>query len=177
MILYFFCAVCFLFLGCSRHHNAHRSPLRKPSCTLPTLVVSDRSGIPYTRTSSTYQKYPIFTVFDYNFFIEHQLPTSPITYADSSGTVPYDILNTILERVVDAITHKKKSIPGCTVIRDRNFNYHTGCGLLILKINQHPFVIKLFRETAESFINPYGKGLTPITFFFMAGGPTGILQD
>lgn len=171
MTVRLFCIICIFLVGCGRHHNAHRSPLRKATYNLPTLVVSNNNHTEYyARTSSAYKEYPIFTVFDKAFFIDHLLPTTGIQCTNTNVTIPHEVLNTLLENVVDAVIHNKKVFPECTIIRDANFNYHTGCGLLILKTNNYPLVIKLFRETAESFVNPYGKGLEPVTFFFMSGG-------
>jgi len=162
----------FLLSGCGHHFNNSRSPLRKPTYHVPTLVISDaESSVPYARTSNYYKRYPIFTAFDQQFFTEHLLPCEGIY--SSNGThehIAHEYIDQTMHQILAAVRAHEHTFPGCTIIRDANFNYSTGCGLLILKCNQYPFVIKLFKENAESFIQPFSKGFEPSTFFFMAGG-------
>ena len=80
------------------------------------------------------------------------------------------VLDQKINAIITAVMEDSRPLPGCTILRDSNFNYKTKCGLLIVKLDTYPFVVKLFRETAESFVQPLTKGLEPASSFFMAGG-------
>lgn len=161
----------FIITGCGRHYTTHRSPLRKPTYHEPTIVVSD-STTPhsYARTSSHYKKNPIFTIFDYQFFRTHMIPQAGITDQHDHPMISKDALNNILNEIFNGLIERQSPLPHCTIMHDANFNYTTLCGLIMLKLNDYPLVIKLFRETAESFVSPFTKGFEPTTFFFMSGG-------
>ncbi len=157
--------------GCGRHYTTHRSPLRRPSHQTPTLVVSDdctRSS--YARSSSHYKKHPIFTIFDYRFFLDHHVPAEGIPHPDGSCMVSKTTIDSLIYEIVTALKEGCPLEPYCTIIRDANFNYTTLCGLIMVKLNNYPLIVKLFRETPESFVSPFSKGFEPTTFFFMSGG-------
>ncbi len=157
-------------MGCGRHYNTHRSPLRKPTYQMPTIVVSDdKTPHSYARTSNHYKREPIFTVFERQFFDEHQLPSTGITDVNGHVMIQKNNIDVLLNDILDALKDHTP-LPHCTVMADNNFNYTTCCGLLILKLHDYPLVIKIFRETAESFVLPFSKGFEPTTFFFMCGG-------
>lgn len=157
--------------GCGRHYTTHRSPLRKPSQQIPTIVVSDdMNPHSYARSCNHYKKDPIFTVFDYQFFLDHQVPTTGITTGNEKPMVKKKKLDKILHNILFALKEQNSPLPHCTIMHDRNFNYTTQCGLIILKLHDYPLVIKLFKETPESFVSPFTKGFEPTTFFFMSGG-------
>lgn len=161
----------FLITGCGHHFNSNRSPLRKTTHRLPTIIVSDPyAPHPYARTSSHYKEYPIFTVFDYSFFIKHLIPAAGIATLDGTAMVKKDEIDAIIQEIMAALLRKETPLPHCTIIRDANFNHQSNCGLLIFKLNKYPLIVKLFRETAESFVHPFSKGFEPTTFFFMSGG-------
>lgn len=156
--------------GCGKHYISSRSPLRK-SITTPKIVVSEsNSSQSYARTSIHYKEDPIFTIFDAPFFYKHQIPKDGITYPQGDGVISHDAINEAITRIVDAVMADGLPLPGCSILRDSNFNYATKCGLLIVKLEAYPLVIKLFRETAHSFVQPLSKGLEPTSSFFMAGG-------
>jgi hypothetical protein len=56
------------------------------------------------------------------------------------------------------------------LLKGQDFNNREFCGLLVLKFKNYPFVLKLFIENPQSFVNPYNKGLEPGAFFVMGGG-------
>ena len=167
-LLFIICSV--LLVGCGRHHTTNRSPLRKPGYHIPTIVVSDAvTPHSYARTSSHYKKHPIFTVFDYQFFKTHRIPETGITDPQGKPMVNTATLNSLLIEIFTALKNHQH-LPHCTILHDANFNYTTICGLIMLKLDNYPLVIKLFRETPESFVSPFTKGFEPTTFFFMSGG-------
>lgn len=169
LIVIFYCALFFLG-GCGRHYTTHRSPLRKPTYQMPTIVVSgDKTPHSYARTSNHYKKEPIFTVFDEVFFNENQIPPTGIFTVDGKFMIDSNCIDAMLTDILNALK-ERRPLPHCAVMHDGNFNYSTCCGLLILKLHDYPLVIKLFRETPESFVLPFSKGFEPTTFFFMCGG-------
>ena len=166
-----YCSIFIVLTGCGRHYTTHRSPLRKPDYQIPTIVVSDNvTPYSYARTSSHYKKHPIFTVFDYQSFVDNQVPLNGITDAHGNIMARKDTINAILDDILSALKNNSAPLPHCTIIRDANFNYTTLCGLIMVKLNDYPLIIKLFRETPESFVSPFSKGFEPTTFFFMSGG-------
>lgn len=159
-----------LLTGCGRHYISTRSPLRS-AARMPKIVVADsESPHTYGRTSSHYKENPIFTIFDETFFFANQVPASGITYNNADAIISREMLDQKINAIITAVMEGITSLPGCTILRDSNFNYNTQCGLLIIKLDHYPFVVKLFRETAESFVQPLTKGLEPASSFFMAGG-------
>jgi hypothetical protein len=167
----FFVLCIFMLSGCGRHYTTHRSPLRRPSHREPTIVVSDATNPhSYARTSSHYKKHPIFTIFEYQFFQDHTIPEIGITDQHDQLMISKSALNIILSEIFTALNERQSPLPHCTILHDANFNYSTLCGLIMLKLDDYPLVIKLFRETPESFVSPFTKGFEPTTFFFMSGG-------
>lgn len=171
MRIFFLFSSILVLVGCGRHYTTHRSPLRKPSQQTPMIVVSDStSPHSYARSCNHYKKDPIFTVFDYQFFIEHLTPATGVADIHGNHMIDQATLNNILHEILSALKAPNSPLPHCTIMHDRNFNYTTQCGLIILKLHDYPLVIKLFKETPESFVSPFSKGFEPTTFFLMSGG-------
>lgn len=91
-----------------------------------------------------------------------------------SHEVDSKVLSDLIEECVEEIFKiykkpKDKQFKHFKILKDRNFNYKMHAGLIILKCNDHPFVIKLFIDNPRSFTKPYSKG-TETSFFFIMGG-------
>jgi len=79
-------------------------------------------------------------------------------------------LNNLIEKLLAEIHQGKRRFSDFKLIQKKNFNSGKRCGLIVLKFKDYPFVLKLFMERPDTFADPYGKGVEPISFFFMAGG-------
>ncbi len=146
-----------------------RSLHRPPDPLSPYITTRwDGDKTIYTHRNFCYEEYPIFRVFDRNYFNKHKLPNF-ITY-DENKLVDTQILNNLIEKLLTEIHQKKKRYSHFIVLQHKNFNRKKKCGLIVLKFKDYPFVVKLFIETPKTFINPYCKGFEPRFFFVMAGG-------
>jgi len=131
----------------------------------------DNDNITHTLREPHLTEYPLFKVFDKDYFYDHLLPTGNIFYRHNPKLcIDSKELSQLIEHLLSEIAHKKTKFTHFTVLRKRNFHKRKGCGLLIVKFKDYPFVLKVFIETPASFINPYCKGLEPTFFYFMGGG-------
>ncbi|MBA3954702.1 hypothetical protein H0X48_05285 [Candidatus Dependentiae bacterium] len=163
IVLYSF-SLCFSCYG-------QRSLLRPPALTQPTISTSwvDETQEHHLK-SDFLEAQALFNKFDKKYFMARVLPQESITYRNSEKAVLGSDLNILIEELLQEIYEHKKKFKNFTILKSRDFNYRTTSGLLILKFNDHPFVIKLFMETPESFVKPFSKGWQPGCFFVMGGG-------
>lgn len=150
-----------------------RSVHRTKSEPLPTVTthwLNDTTET-FVAKSSHYEEYPIFKVFDRDYCLSHCLPTGAIpTRYHPETTVSGATLSACIENLLEEISQRKKEFTDFDLLTKKNFNRSKRCGLMILKFKKYPFVIKLFVETPESFLNSSCKGLDNIWFFAMSGG-------
>ncbi len=149
-----------------------RSPFRKKDKDEPTITIrwkgSKKKGI--SRRSWAYNS-SLFTIFNYDYFLSHLLPKEFVEKNDNSGRlIDCRLMDRLIEKLLREIKKKKKEYSDFVILKDKNFNRKERCGLLILKFKDYPFVLKLFMETPESFIDPYCKGFDNQFFFYMSGG-------
>jgi hypothetical protein len=115
--------------------------------------------------------YPIFKVFDEDFFKKHLLPAGAISFRyEPDISVNGSHLDALLQELLVEIKQKKKQYKNFIILSDKNFNRKLKCGMLVLKFKDYPFVAKLCIETPETFVDPYCKGIDNIWFFPMGGG-------
>lgn len=149
-----------------------RSHFRKKDKDVPKITIGwKNSKKTITRTNWAYKEYPIFTSFKKDYFYSHLLPKDPISVKDN----PDELVNTtkitkLINELLVEIKKQKKYYKHFDILKDSNFNRKHRCGLLIVKFKDYPFVLKLFMETPESFIDPYCKGFDNQFFFYMSGG-------
>jgi hypothetical protein len=149
-----------------------RSPFRKKDPRKPEITIGWKNSKRVLKRSHwVYTEYPLFTTFNAQFFNEHHLPRDVIpSRANDGTTIDCSDLDRDINGVVAEIKKRKKKYTQFTVIQDKNFNYNQQCGLLVLKFNKYPLVLKLFMETPKTFIDPYCKGFENQFFFYMSGG-------
>ena len=162
--------VCFLYsLAFSR--SVHR-PIDNHMPQITTRWVGEIQT--YHLKHSHLEEHPIFNKFDKQFFLSHLLPQGPLAYRhDAQTTVDGAALSNLIEELVADLQHskeKKTTFKHFTVLKQRDFNFKTCSGLIILKFKQYPFVLKLFMETPQSFVQPFSKGFEPSCLFIMGGG-------
>lgn len=124
----------------------------------------------YTLANFHLEKYPIFETFDKEFLMSQQLPRDAVVFRHGDESVESKKLNELIQGLLKEVRATKKHYSNFTVLVDHNFNHWEQCGLLIVKFNDYPFVLKLFMETPKTFINPFQKGFEPTFFFYMGGG-------
>ena len=149
-----------------------RSIHRPKNPLLPSITTfwhEDSQG--FTLADSHWEPYPVFRLFDQSFFNKRLLPTGALSFRNNkTEKVMNTHLNTLIEDLLNEIKKHKKKYSHFTVLQKKDFNRRRCCGLMILKFNNYPFVLKIFIETPDSFINPWCKGREPIFFFYMGGG-------
>lgn len=157
---------------CYQYSIGGRSPLRKKDPLMPELSISwdGSSKILYTIKDSHLEPYPIFAFNAATLSESYALPKDQISHIKDSGASSTTELNALIQEVVKDVRHHKRSYKHFKVLQDKNFNYTLPSGLLVLKFNDHPFVLKLFIESPESLFNIYSKGVEPMVFFYMSGG-------
>ncbi len=152
--------------------DSTRSPHRPRNPETPSIVthwIGDNKK--YTLQDSHLKVGPLFRVFDKDFFYTHLLPQGSIPYRyDNSNSVLGTTLSDCIERFIIEIKQKKKKFADFTILKKRDFNGKRQTGLIIAKFKQYPFVVKIFIETPESFVNPFIKGFEPCCFFIMGSG-------
>ncbi len=149
-----------------------RSPYRTPDLREPTITVrwSKEPGEVATFTNRYLQEYPFFKLFDKKFFYDHLFPNGSLTIRNSSATVDTAHLQNLIEGLLVEIKAKAKEYTHFDVLQCKDFSRRKGCGLLIVKFKNYPFVVKLFIETPESFTQMWGKGMVPVFLFYLGGG-------
>lgn len=122
-------------------------------------------------SDSHIEEYPLFVVYNEDHFKTHLLPTTDITYRyDQKKSVSGKILQDLIEQLVQEINAYKKKFTHFEMIQDKDFSHRKAAGLIVLRFKDYPFIVKLFIETPESFVNPWCKGALPVWFFYMGGG-------
>lgn len=124
----------------------------------------------YTLASLHLEKYPIFETFDKDFLMSQHLPQSGISFRHNDGIVDGALLDTLVHGLLKEVKAGKKKYKNFTILANHNFNRRQQCGLLIVKFNDYPFVLKLFMESPKTFVQPMEKGFEPTFFFYMGGG-------
>ena len=137
---------------------------------MPEIITSWQNGnkkynIKHSRLGSS-----IFKKFDKEFFMNHLLPQEPIELRNREGEfVNGSDLNKLFDQLVKEIYAKKRPTK-FKIIKQSDFNWAKISGLIILKSKDYPFVIKLFFENPQSFVNPFNKGFEQSIFFIMGEG-------
>lgn len=152
-----------------------RSSWRKKLENTPTITTqwhTDFDKKSYTISDPHIEKYPLFTIFNKDHFEEHKIPDGFLPYTVNGKTEYVDtaILTALCEELVQEVTAKKRKFTHFKILQKKNFNRRHMCGLLVVKFNDYPFVVKLFIENPRSLINYWCKGFEPIFFWNMGNG-------
>lgn len=119
----------------------------------------------------------LFTLFDYNHFMENMLPSCPIAIRnDPEKKIDGKDLTEYVEECYKEILKTKqrtKTFKHFTVLKKSNFNFKKSTGLIIFRLKNSPydnFVVKLFIETPRDFVRPFTKDLEQNCLYCMGGG-------
>lgn len=80
-----------------------------------------------------------------------------------------DIITTITKQLL-AGNRDHEVFQKIKILKDSDFSKETQSGLIVFKLNDHPFVVKLFLESPQSLIKPHKKGVIQYGIFIMSGG-------
>jgi len=162
---------CFAF---STNILSARSPLRTQEKWVPTITATWADSAHsqcYTLKHASLEAYPLFEVFDKNYFEDHTLPDAAISLSNNiPETVDGSHLKQLLEHLMTEIKQKKHHFTHFKILQRKNWNRRHTSGLLVLKFKNYPFVVKLFSENPQTFVDYWDKGFEPIFFFYMGHG-------
>lgn len=153
-----------------------RSAFRPADPRFPQITTrwqGDARG--YTITNARFRVYPLFG-FSMRDFTDDLLPEKIFYRNNAEKFVHRNELDLRIEQAILEIKKYKKNIKKkqqltyFTVLQDKNFNYKNNCGLIVLRFKEYPFVLKLFMETPQTFVDPHATGFEPTIFFYMGGG-------
>lgn len=162
-----------MMLCASISTNMHARSIYRPRDPLMPQISVHWVGDAKYHTLRSYhlEEYSLFQLFDKEHFEKNYLPHEPIYYRyDQQKSVHPDHLKKQISGLLGELKKGAKTFTDFTILQCKDYNFKKGFGLLIVKFNDFPFVVKLFVETPASFINPFGKGNEPVFFFFMGGG-------
>ena len=135
----------------------------------PYLFVCDENNHARTYASQYLDDRIITTIHDHIHTLDYTLPEIiPYRYTPNQYVTKTE-LNDTLTHITNALEKKEYTdiYPYVTILKDDNFNYKTGTGMLIMHLNEHPFVIKLYITNTAMINNPHG--IEPYFFMFMNG--------
>ncbi len=149
-----------------------RSPWRPPDMNMPEINCcwSDDTSRSYCLRDHCLELHPIFSKFDREYFMDHLLPNEALVYRRTDTTVLGAHLKKLANEVIIELTQQKTDFKHFKVLKSDDFNFRKVTGLIIFKYKEHPFVLKLFIKTPETFVKPFSEGLYPRFFFRMGGG-------
>lgn len=165
--------ICIAYIFCYSKQLHSRSVLRPANPNMPQLIAkwADADLPVYSITDSHIEEHPLFTTFNEAHFNRNRLPRANIPYRyNLKKSVSGTRLDKLIEQLIFEIKNGKKKYTDFILIQDKDFNLKKAAGLAVFKFKNYPFVLKLFIETPESFVNPWMKGTEPIWFFYMGGG-------
>jgi len=118
-----------------------------------------------------YYRSPIFTAFSENYLFTHLLQENSLTDRVTKKTLlSSEEASVMLEELITQVYAEKNTYKNFSLLQDKNFNYKKKCGLVVLKFNDYPFVVKLFIEHPDTILNPLVKGFENRVFHFMGHG-------
>lgn len=149
-----------------------RSIHRPKNNDVPTIYMSYKGDSEQHILSNWYlEEYPYFKLYNANYLKKFELPDAEISHRyDSKQTTVGNQLKKKIDALIKNLKSQKKITKDFQLLQDKDYNYQSHCGLIVLKFKEHPFVVKLFVENPKSLVNPYNKGIEPMFFFFMGGG-------
>lgn len=163
----------FFTLFCVLNISSHRSPFRKEDPAKPKIITRNQknSVVQFENVDWFYYKNSIFTTFcEDDFFANIVQKDSIINCFGNEISLPYELLNNMLEVLISEVKQEKNTYTHFTLLKNKNFNRKKKCGLIILKFNDYPFVVKLFMEHPSTLLNPLCKGFENRLFHYMGQG-------
>ena len=146
----------------------NKNPLRKQKRKKHTVHYLQDSHL---------EVFPLFKTFDHAYFYHHMLPEKPISFRYfPEQTIDPKIVNEAVTKFFQEIRlGYKKNFSDFIILKNETFNPKKQAGLIVVKGKKWPldqFVVKLFMETPQSFIQPSNKGFIAICHFIVGHGCT-----
>ncbi|MBP9765477.1 hypothetical protein KBD08_04035 [Candidatus Babeliales bacterium] len=163
-----------------------RDPRRPSNPTIPLIKVSSSNLAAEKTWASTHSNYnpdsthyefcnsflrlkPIKEGFNQTFFQENYLPSGVITFRNQQGIVSSNILSDLANEVIEEIKVGQRHFTHFKKLKDKDFNYKTLSGLIILKYKNYPFVIKISIEHPYTLTQPFSRSYEATGIFVIGG--------
>ncbi len=153
--------------------NLYTRNIWQPQADLPSITTfwTASPEKKFTLRHSRLEKWAIFERYSPEELKTYALPQNILI--SNNTTISKKQLDTLCKSLINELEEKRKQIHSLThftILKDADFNYQEGYGNLIVKCKDYPLVIKLFRETPQSFVRPFSRGIVPSFLFSMGGG-------
>ena len=149
---------------------AQRSVHRPKDPLIPSIEVWSTNDPTHRYLTDEYlQPIPLLRNFDLTHFKKNLVPSQGIRYDNNSRLFTRITIDRIITNLLKEIKQRRRTYTDFVILKDSGFARRKQCGLLILKFKQYPFVLKLFMEPPQSFVNPYDKGFE-VACIFCSGG-------
>lgn len=138
----------------------------------PSIVVYDNYNpdLRYILSDSHIKRFPLFEAYNEPYLNSKKLPDEPISFRNyPQKMVSGKELSNLLEKLMSQILSGKVEFSDFIVLKKKDFNFKTKCGLIVFKFKNFPFVAKVFIENPKSLARPFSKGLFPMGMFVMGG--------
>jgi len=162
----------FLIITTSSNLLLGRSIYRELDHNLPKIELysSANPKSKFYLVDSHIRLFPLFEAYNQPYLESRRLPIGLITYRNHPEQKIYgQALSNLLEQIVTQILAGQSEFSEFKILKKRDFNFKTKCGLIILKFKKYPFIAKLFMENPRSLSRPYSKGILPMGMFVMGG--------
>ena len=165
-------SLCIFFIS-NNPRSVHR-PKDPYMPSLTTFWTDDPHGPCYMLKNKCLREWAIFETYKPEEFKKYMIPENLSYRYEPEKSVARETLSNLLEKFIDELLQirkrKEDDFEHFNILKDRNYNYSLRSGLMIIKFNDYPFVVKIFLENPYSFTMPFCKGFEPCWFFLMAGG-------
>ncbi|MCL4380373.1 hypothetical protein M1466_02710 [Candidatus Dependentiae bacterium] len=148
---------------------AGRSVFRPSDPHMPVVTCKWEGGTKeYTLKDWYWSPATLFDTYQQEYVASHLLPTTMIEPLHPwSKPIDGKALNAELDRLVRSIQAGEPIIDGYTVLKSNDYRFHSG--LLVLRSNNHPVVVKLYSETPKNMVHPYDHGFEQSARFIVNG--------
>lgn len=163
-----------------------RNPRRPEDITIPVITVSstdpeyaqtwaslksiyDPKKTEYSLKQHFLRLKPIKNGFNEEYFHAHLLPEDTIQFRNNLGTVSGSTLAKLSQELLEQIKVGQRKFTNFTILKDKDFNYKTLSGLLVVKFNDYPFVLKLSIEHPHTMVQPFSKSIEATGMFIIGG--------
>lgn len=137
--------------------------------TWASLKSSFRPNKTEYKLKSRYLRLRPLLGFNLDFFKKNYLPQSTIEFRNGNGSVSGAVLSQLANELLEEIKVGQTKFTRFSILKDKDFNYKTLSGLLIVKYNDYPFVLKISIEHPHTMIEPYTKNIEADGLFICGG--------
>lgn len=175
-----------LLLTLTTNKIISRDPRRPEDQTIPSIIVSSTDHAyaqtwgslksiydPLKKEYALKQRFlrykPIKNGFNQQYFNQHLLPEDIIQFRSTPGSVSGITLSNLAQDLLEQIKVGQRKFQNFTILKDKDFNYKTLSGLLIVKFKDYPFVLKLSIEHPHTMVQPFSKSIEASGIFVIGG--------